>query len=656
MPVRIFKKLQTYSRAFLKKYFLPSWYVFLQDAAFVFMSFLLAYLLRFNFSSSGFSPNIALEHSMLALSIYVIYGLVFKQYSGIIRHTTIRDIFNIFMANTAAMFTLLLITLNGRWYLQNELFNIPLSILVIHYITVTAMLLLIRISIRMFYEMVTHQTINKKNILIYGAGVMGNIVKQTILSDAGSCYHIEGFLDDSKRLHSKKLNGIPIYDPAGIDNEFVLRNQIKILVLAIREITPERKSKIISRALNAGLEVLETPSPDNWINGQLQIMQLRKIKLEDLLGREPIRLDQRRIEKELTGKIIMVTGAAGSIGSEIVRQLAQFSVKCLVLVDQSETPMFHLKMEIRHIYPDVTIRCHIADVTLQEKMELLFRRYKPQIVYHAAAYKHVPLMEENPHEAFRVNVGGTRVVSRLAVAYSAEKFVMISTDKAVNPTNIMGASKRVCEMIVQAKAQRQAIKTQFVITRFGNVLGSNGSVIPIFMKQIEEGGPVTVTHPEITRYFMTIPEACQLVLEAGFMGKGGEIFVFDMGKPVKIADLARQMIHMAGLSPGKDIKLEYTGLRPGEKLFEELLADREVTLPTHHSKIRIAKVEDVDRMAVLKKVDEALENIYTFSEQEMAVLFKNLVPEYLNSSLKIVVRNLPDPVGLLPASRMATSS
>jgi FlaA1/EpsC-like NDP-sugar epimerase len=293
--------------------------------------------------------------------------------------------------------------------------------------------------------------------------------------------------------------------------------------------------------------------------------------------------------------------------------------------------MFHLENELRKKYRHVRFKSQLADITNVEKMENIFKEYHPEIVFHAAAYKHVPLMEENPHEAIRVNIGGTCIITELSAKYGVRKFVMISSDKSVNPTNIMGASKRVCEMVVQCKSRQEGTKTQFVITRFGNVLGSNGSVIPLFRKQIEEGGPITVTHPEITRYFMTIPEACQLVLEAGFMGKGGEIFVFDMGQPVKIVDLANNMIRLSGLEPGKDIKIEFTGLRPGEKLYEELLLDREVILPTHHKKIKIAKIEKVDFAFIMPKIDSILKQLYTFSEKEIVEFFEEVVPEYKSS-------------------------
>ena len=398
---------------------------------------------------------------------------------------------------------------------------------------------------------------------------------------------------------------------------------------------PEKARSSVKPYLD--IEILETPAIDKWLNGQLEVRQLQKVKLEDLLGREPIKLNLDAISKGLSDKTILVTGAAGSIGSEIVRQLSHFETRMAVLIDQAETPVFHLENELRKDFSHMTFRTILADVTNLEKMDKIFRAYRPEVVFHAAAYKHVPLMEANPHEALRVNVGGTRNMVELSVKYGVRKFVMISTDKSVNPTNIMGASKRVCEMLVQTKAMKEGVKTQFVITRFGNVLGSNGSVIPLFKKQIEEGGPVTVTHPDITRYFMTIPEACQLVLEAGFMGNGGEIFVFDMGKPVRIADMAVNMIKLSGLEPGKDIKIEYTGLRPGEKLYEELLSSEEEIQPTHHQKIKIAKVDRKDYKTEVLHVIASLRNIYGLSDDEVVDFFELLVPEYKSAKESITI-------------------
>jgi FlaA1/EpsC-like NDP-sugar epimerase len=509
---------------------------------------------------------------------------------------------------------------------------LPISILIIHYVLVTVYMFAVRLTIKTVYHFTASMHIKKNNVLIYGAGSMGVIVKRVIQSDVKGNYQIVGFLDRNKKLQGKKVTGIPVYNPNIIYTDFLSKRSIKTLVFAIKDISPSEKSDIIRSALDVGLEVRDTPPIESWLDGQLQIKQIEKVRLEDLLGRDPIMLNLERIGKGLKGKTILVTGAAGSIGSEIVRQLTRFNVKELVLVDHAETPMFNLENELKAKNNPFSIQIILADVTDSAKMENIFQEYHPEIVFHAAAYKHVPLMENNPNEAFRVNVGSTKSITKLSIQFGVKKFVMISSDKAVNPTNVMGATKRVCEMIVQMRAQQPGNKTQFVVTRFGNVLGSNGSVIPIFKKQIEEGGPITVTHPEVRRFFMTIPEACQLVLEAGFMGKGGEIFVFDMGRPIKIIDLANHMIQLSGLVPEEDIKIVFTGLRPGEKLYEELLTKKENTLPTHHPKIKIAQIENFGNKDLLSRINAHLKNLYSLSKQDTVIVLQELVPEYKSYS------------------------
>jgi FlaA1/EpsC-like NDP-sugar epimerase len=618
--------------AMFRRHYVPRWMVFALDNFAVFLTFLLAYLLRFNFETTDFAFKPTIQHAIITACVYAAFALVFRSYSGLIRHTTIIDIFYVFLSTSFSMVSLLCLSLASRRIWGAEIVTIPFSIILIHYVLITMLLFFVRIIIKIFYQLITSSFLQKKKVLIFGAGATGIIVKRVIQSDVQGGYQIAGFLDNNKKLQGKKLNGIPVYNPNILSTNFLLKHKIETLIFAIKDISPGEKSEIIRSALDVGLEVLDTPSVDNWLNGQLQIRQIRKVQLKDLLGRDPIKLNLKRIGIGLTGRTILVTGAAGSIGSEIVRQLTRFNIKKLVLADQAETPIFHLENELRAKEYPFSVHFLLADITNPEKMERIFQEFHPDIVFHAAAYKHVPLMEDNPHEAIRVNVGGTKIITRLSVHYGVKKFVMISTDKAVNPTNVMGASKRLCEMIVQMKAQQAGNKTQFVITRFGNVLGSNGSVIPLFSKQIEEGGPVTVTHPEVTRYFMTIPEACQLVLEAGFMGKGGEIFVFDMGKPVKIVDLAHQMIRLSGLVPEQDIKIVFTGLRPGEKLYEELLTDKENTLPTHHPKIKIARDESFNNKEMLLRINALLSNLYSLSKQDAVEFFRELVPEYKSNN------------------------
>lgn len=609
---------------------LPRWLVFVIDVCTVFLSFFVAYILRFNFVLDGFRKELAIPQALIVLGVYALFMLVFKSYAGLIRQTTIKDTFKIFLTTTVSVLAVLVITMMARYNNWPAVYNIPLSIILIHYIILTVILAFFRVFIKMFYEFASGKSHEGKNVLIYGSGELGVLVKRVISGDPGSGYRLKGFIDDNRKLQGKKVDGVPVMSLDILKNGYVRKEGIRAFIFAINNIEPAKKKEVFEEVINTGLEVLETPPLDSWLNGQLGVGQLQKVRFEDLLGREPIRLNLERIEQGLYDKTILVTGAAGSIGSEIVRQLTRFGVRRLILVDQAETPVYYLGNELREKYPDCPCKIIVGDVTNPGKMDFIFSKYRPQVVFHAAAYKHVPVMEGQPHEAFRVNVGGTKLVTELAIRYEAEKFVFVSSDKAVNPTNVMGATKKICELLVQAQSQRSSIKTQFVTTRFGNVLGSNGSVIPLFREQIEAGGPVTVTDPSITRYFMTIPEACQLVLEAGFMGRGGEIFVFDMGKPVKILDVARQLIRLSGLEPDKDIKIEFIGLRPGEKLYEELFSDNEPKLPTYHPKINIAKVEPIDYTLILRKVDEILPHIYDLKGREIIEAMQEMIPRYVS--------------------------
>lgn len=616
------------------KYSLPQWMVFLLDLSGVFLTFLFAYLLRFNLDVHATPFPLTWYQSFLVIFVFGVVSIIFRSYSGLIRHTTLTDILLIFVVTTVSSGTLIAISYLSRFLDLGNVTTIPVSVIIIHYVLITVFLFSVRVLIKILFRFVTSSGKTRKRVLIFGAGELGFIVKRVIMSDSENGFNVVGFIDEDKSLHGKKINRIPVYDFKVLTHEFISKHNVNNLIIAIKDIDIEKKSRVIRLAINLGLEVLETPEVNKWVNGQLHSHQFRKVKLEDLLGREPIKLNLDLIREGLDKKTILVTGAAGSIGSEIVRQLARFNNEKIILVDEAETPIFYLQNEIKEKLTDLQSRLILADVTQFQKMEQIFRDFRPDIVFHAAAYKHVSLMEENPHEALRVNVGGTRVVTQLAVKYGVSKFVMISTDKSVNPTSVMGVSKRICEKIVQASGKSEGNKTQFIVTRFGNVLGSNGSVIPIFTSQIEKGGPVTVTHPEVYRYFMTISEACQLVLEAGFMGEGGEIYVFDMGKPVKIVDLANNMIRLSGLEPGKDIMIEFTGLRSGEKLVEELLTDKETTKETYHSKIRIANVECIEGDVVLSKVDALLDNLYSLSRKEVVKIISDIVPEYKSSNVR----------------------
>ncbi len=617
---RIFKVFREHS--------LPRWLVLLLDMGTVFFSFQVAYLLRYNFDVYPLDSSIVFRQTFLVLAVYTLFMLVFKTHSGLIRHTTIKDTYKIIAATFASLAVLFTITILSRQYEWNLLFNVPLSILLIHSGAVIIFLSFFRVFVKLFYEFASSTSYIKKNALIYGSGDMGIIVKQVIEGDPKSQYRIKGFIDDNKKIQGKKIEGCRVYSRHILTKEFIDGEEIQSFIIAINNIAPSKKKEVLESVIQLGCEILDTPSVDSWLNGHFEAKQLKKVKFEDLLGREPITLDLKKIQSGLKGKTILVTGAAGSIGSEIARQLTRFDVKMLILVDQAETPSFYLGEELKSKFSESSFKIIIGDVTREDVMKQIFLRYNPEVVFHAAAYKHVPMMEVHPHEAFRVNVGGTKIMTELAIRYGVGKFVMVSSDKAVNPTNVMGATKKICELLVHAQSRRQGIKTEFITTRFGNVLGSNGSVIPLFNKQIAEGGPVTLTHPDITRFFMTIPEACQLVLEAGFMGNGGQIFVFDMGSSVKILDVALNLIRLSGLEPHKDIKIKFTGLRPGEKLFEELFSSDEPMLPTHHPKISIAQVAENDFEKVLVRIDTILSSLYSLSEIKVIEEMQEIVPGY----------------------------
>ena len=620
-----------------KNHSLPRWLVFLIDSGTVFFSFLIAYMLRYNFEVYTFEISTAFRQAFLVLVVYAIFILVFKSYSGMIRHTTIRDTYKIIVANFSALIVLFFVTYMSRKNDWIPVFNIPLSILLIHSGAVTILLFFFRVFVKIFYEFASSSSHDRKNVLIYGSGEMGILVKRLIEGDPKNIYRLKGFIDDDKKIQGKKVDGYQVFSRQVLTKDFIETEEIKVFIIAINNIVPAKKKEVIESMIGFGCEILDTPACDTWMNGHLEVKNLKKVKFEDLLGRDTITLDLEKIQNGLSGKTILITGGAGSIGSEIARQLTRFKIKQLIIVDQAETPSFYLGEELKNKIPECEFRIVIGDVTRAEDMEEIFRKYKPEIVFHAAAYKHVPMMELHPHEAFRVNVGGTKIISELAIRYKVEKFVMISSDKAVNPTNVMGATKKICELLVHSLSGRKGIRTHFITTRFGNVLGSNGSVIPLFTKQIADGGPVTITHPDITRFFMTIPEACQLVLEAGFMGNGGEIYVFDMGDPVKVLDVAINLIRLSGLEPHKDIKIKYVGLRPGEKLFEELFSVDEPMIPTHHPKISIAQVADSDFEAINIKIDKTLASLNKMSETMIIEEMQEIVPGY-KSKFELIYR------------------
>jgi FlaA1/EpsC-like NDP-sugar epimerase len=489
----------------------------------------------------------------------------------------------------------------------------------------TFLMISLRVMFKSLYMEISNPNKEKRSVIIFGAGQSGIITKRTLDRDAGTKYKVLGFIDDDEKKHNKKLEGVTIYSLSKL-KDLLENNDVSNLIISAQEISAARKQEIVDICLNHNTKVLNVPPVKNWINGELSFRQIRKVQIEELLERDAIQLDKENIKKQVNGKVILITGAAGSIGSEIVRQLIKFQPKKVILLDQAESPLYGLEMELQDRKSSVEYEIVMGDIRSRERMENVFRTFAPQIVFHAAAYKHVPMMENNPSESVFTNVFGSKVLADLSVQYKVEKFVMVSTDKAVNPTNVMGASKRIAEIYTQALNKRS--ETKFITTRFGNVLGSNGSVIPRFRQQIEAGGPVTITHPDITRFFMTIPEACQLVLEAGAMGKGGEIFIFDMGKSVKIIDLAKKMIKLSGLTIDKDISIVYTGMRPGEKLYEELLANEENTIPTHHKQIMIAKVKECDFDIVSNEINQLVDLFHKQDNKSIVRKMKELVPEF----------------------------
>ena len=601
----------------------PRWLIFFIDVATVSFSIFMAYMLRFNFTVPATEIPLIKYAVGIILSVRILSFVIGKSYAGIIRYTSAGDAGRILVICFLGSLAISAINLISSMLI--EIHYIPFSIVILEFLLSSFFMVSIRAFIKVTYNELTSNTLEKSKVLIYGAGEAGIIAKRTIDRDPDNPFYVAGFVDDDKKKAKRKLENKVIYK-GGELNKVLAENDITHLIISTQSIPKVKLNKIIQTCLKNKVQVLNVPSPSKWINGELSLKQIKKIKIEELLGREPIKLSNKQIQKQLKNKIVLVTGAAGSIGSELVRQIVKFSPKKVFLLDQAESALYELESELFYNNADAGIEVVVGDIRNEHRMRNVFKTLKPELVFHAAAYKHVPLMENNPSEAILTNILGTKILADLSVEFEVETFVMVSTDKAVNPTNVMGASKRIAEIYTQSL--NSAVKTKFITTRFGNVLGSNGSVIPLFQKQIDKGGPITVTHPEVTRYFMTIPEACQLILEAGSSGKGGEIFIFDMGKSIKIKDLASQMIHLSGFEEGKDIQIVYTGMRPGEKLYEELLNDKENTIPTYHPQIMIAKVREYEWEEVKSKVNGL---INSFSEQnnfESVKKMKQIVPEF----------------------------
>lgn len=627
----------------------PRWIIFTIDLTCCIFSLCFAYFIRFNFDISQIDTA---ELSRNLLLLVLINSIVFysvKTYAGIIRYTSAQDSFRILLS---------IILSNGTFFIANLVLIalgkapvIPNVVLIVNFLCSFLLLITYRVLVKYFFLYIKNLSIDKRRVIIYGAGEVGIAAKRTLDHDPKVNMTVIAFIDDDERKSGKVIDGVKIFNSKDLI-DLVTDEKVDDLLIGTHNLQPERKNKIVDFCLEHDIKVLTLPPVQSWVNGQISTRQIQNIKIEDLLEREPIEIHNEDIRDQIRGKRVLVTGAAGSIGSEIVRQLSIFHPQMIILNDQSETPLHELQLELQENNFENNFHSYIGDIRDHARMEQLFQTFKPHYVYHAAAYKHVPLMEHNPAESVRTNVMGTKVLADLSVKYGVNKFVMISTDKAVNPTNVMGASKRIAEIYVQSlfnsfrykeptvytnglshlNEDLSGAKTRFITTRFGNVLGSNGSVIPRFKAQIQKGGPITVTHPEITRYFMTIPEACRLVLEAGSMGEGGEIFIFDMGKSVKIVELAKKMIRLSGLVPHQDIAIEFSGLRPGEKLYEELLNDMENTMPTHHEKIMVAKVREYHFQTISKHISELIKLSCGYKDRQVVIKMKEIVPEFKSNN------------------------
>ena len=615
---------------------LPSWTILLFDAIVVAVSVLFAYLIRFPLVEtlgSGHFPWLAM---LVITAVNLVFFRLFRTYSNILRLSSFVDVMHVFVALTLAFFCNTVIAL--LWPVVFGTAYTSFSVVFISYLVSFAVLASTRMMIKMMYDYFKQNKQSLLNTYIYGT-TTGIDIAKSLRTEADNRFHIVGFISDDPNVVGKVMMGVNVYPNDGDLPDHFRNDRVAALIVSPAKAKTLKDSDLADRVLKEGVKIFLAPEvSDDWDPSQKKQL-VKEVQIEDLLGRDPIKINMQEIAAHLEGKRVLITGAAGSIGSEIMRQVAKFNPYQLILIDCAETPLHDLRLELKNKWSEIEAPTIVANITNKARMESIFAEYRPDYVFHAAAYKHVPMMEDNVSEAVQNNVQGTRVVADLAVKYGVRRFVMVSTDKAVNPSNVMGCSKRICEIYVQALARKiqkdGSAPTQFITTRFGNVLGSNGSVIPLFRKQIAAGGPLTVTHPEIIRYFMTIPEACQLVLEAGSMGKSGEIYIFDMGQPVKIADLAKKMIQLSGRT---DVKIEYTGLRHGEKLYEELLATRENTKPTSHDKIMIASVREYDYKDVSDDIDALVNCSYAFDSMATVAKMKDLVPEFksLNSKYSVL--------------------
>ncbi|MEM5564836.1 nucleoside-diphosphate sugar epimerase/dehydratase [Psychroserpens sp. AS72] len=622
------KLLQDISNKYASK-----WLVMLFDLVIVAFTFIVAYVIRFNFIFD-FDWVVMLKQIPFVFLAGLISFVVVGSYKGVVRFTGFKDVINIIIGVNILATILIISTFFSRRLNYESIFNISGSIIYIHLLLNILFLVGSKLFIKSVYNKLMQDFKTQKRVLIFGAGNAGMITYDAISNDPNNSHEIIGFIDDNERKIGKKINTLKVYSLENMTSAFIEKHGIEEVIISVQNIESSRLLQISGQLFELGLKVKIVPPIQHWIDGDLSVGQIKEVNIEDLLGRDPISITNPALLDEYDNQIILITGAAGSIGSEIARKTTNYNYKKLILIDTAESPLYELQQEFvqNGIKNFIAI---VSDVRDFRRMEKLFQQYKPNMVFHAAAYKHVPLMENNPYEAVSVNIGGTRHMASLSVKHGVNKFVLISTDKAVNPTNVMGATKRIAELYVNCLQGKG--KTKFITTRFGNVLGSNGSVIPLFKKQIDQGGPLTVTHKDITRYFMTISEACQLVLEAATMGNGGEIFVFDMGESVKIHDLAKNMIILSGLRYPEDIDIKITGLRPGEKIYEELLADGENTRPTYHEKIMIARTKEIDALSINDKISNLCTVNLKSQNLEIVALIKEIIPEYISNNSKYEV-------------------
>ena len=624
--------------------YLPRWCVLLLDLMLCSLGYWLSIWIGtslFHYHPTGLMISTAGQYGIL-IAVQAGCFWLFHTYSGILRYSTFVDTLKVL--SSVVVCSMGLMITNIIWQLctgDKPFMNTALLL----YILVSFILLFCeRVGVKTLYESIRQATTSGPKVLIYGTKSAGIAIGKMLIASGNTPYHPVGFIDDKREERKYKLLGMRVHM---LDEDLFERmrsNHIEHVIISPLKMKELNPAKDLTVFLEHGIKILTTPYFTTYSedSSKSAIGRIDAIRIEDLLERDTIRISTENVSRILTDKVVLVSGAAGSIGQEIVRQVLKYQPRAMVLLEQGESPLHDLTLDLKEMYPEAVLIPCIGNIRERERVEEVFREFRPDVVYHAAAYKHVPLMEDHPNEAIHANVLGTKNMADMAVKYGTERFVMISTDKAVNPTNVMGASKRIAEMYVQA-LNKETAGTSFITTRFGNVLGSNGSVIPYFKKQIQKGGPVTVTHPDIIRYFMTIPEACTLVLEASVLGNGGEIFVFDMGQPVKILHLAQNMIRLAGYTPDVDIPIVFTGLRPGEKLYEELLNQKETTLPTEHEKIMIARVREYAFAEVSQGIDELIAMSYEGKPFETVRKMKELVPEF--KSMNSVYQKLDETRG-----------